>query len=36
LNGNIGIIQTMVGELVKNPQHERKCIAPIVTSLCQY
>jgi MFS family permease len=25
LNGNVGIIQTMVGELVKRPEHERKC-----------
>lgn len=25
LNGNIGVIQTMVGELVKRPEHERKC-----------
>ena len=24
LNGNIGVIQTMVGELVHNPEHERK------------
>ena len=24
LNGNIGVIQTMVGELVRNPEHERK------------
>jgi predicted MFS family arabinose efflux permease len=24
LNGNVGVIQTMVGELVKNPAHERK------------
>ena len=24
LNGNIGVIQTMVGELVSNPAHERK------------
>jgi predicted MFS family arabinose efflux permease len=24
LNGNIGVVQTMVGELVKNPKHERK------------
>lgn len=24
LNGNIGVIQTMVGELVKRPEHERK------------
>lgn len=29
LNGNIGVIQTMVGELVKNPEHERKKI-PLV------
>lgn len=25
LNGNIGVIQTMVAEMVKNPDHERKC-----------
>lgn len=24
LNGNIGVMQTMVGELVKNPDHERE------------
>lgn len=24
LNGNVGVIQTMVGEVVKNPDHERK------------
>lgn len=24
LNGNIGVIQTMVGELVTVPEHERK------------
>lgn len=24
LNGNVGVIQTMVGELVRNPEHERK------------
>lgn len=24
LNGNIGVIQTMVGELVQSPQHERR------------
>ena len=24
LNGNIGVIQTMVGELVQNPKHERR------------
>lgn len=23
LNGNIGVVQTMVGELVTNPDHER-------------
>lgn len=23
LNGNVGVIQTMVGELVKKPEHER-------------
>lgn len=25
LNGNIGVIQTMVGELVTKPEHERRC-----------
>lgn len=25
LNGNIGVIQTMVGELVTKPEHERGC-----------
>lgn len=24
LNGNVGVIQTMVGEIVVNPKHERK------------
>jgi len=24
LDGNIGVIQTMVGELVKKPEHERE------------
>ena len=24
LNGNVGVIQTMVGEIVKKPEHERK------------
>jgi MFS family permease len=24
LNGNIGVIQTMVGEMVTKPEHERK------------
>lgn len=27
LNGNIGVIQTMVGELVKNPKHEPRAYA---------
>lgn len=27
LNGNIGVIQTMVGELVKRPEHERKSLS---------
>jgi hypothetical protein len=26
LNGNMGVIQTMVGEMITNPKHERKCI----------
>lgn len=26
LNGNIGVIQTMVGELVKKPEHERRSL----------
>lgn len=26
LNGNIGVIQTMVGELVTKPEHERKSL----------
>lgn len=26
LNGNIGVIQTMVGELVKQPDHERESL----------
>lgn len=25
LNGNVGVIQTMVGEITVNPAHERKC-----------
>lgn len=28
LNGNIGVIQTMVGELVSKPEHERKPSLP--------
>lgn len=27
LNGNIGVIQTMVGELVTKPEHERKFVS---------
>ncbi|KAF1974724.1 MFS general substrate transporter [Bimuria novae-zelandiae CBS 107.79] len=35
LNGNIGVIQTMVGELVTNPEHEPKAYAimPFVWSI---
>ncbi|EHA21593.1 hypothetical protein ASPNIDRAFT_214467 [Aspergillus niger ATCC 1015] len=35
LNGNIGVIQTMVGELVKNPEHEPRAYAvmPFVWSI---
>lgn len=35
LNGNIGVIQTMVGELVRNPKHEPKAYAimPFVWSI---
>jgi MFS family permease len=29
LNGNIGVIQTMVGELVKRPEHEREYLTPV-------
>jgi hypothetical protein len=46
LNGNIGCIQTMVGELVKKPEHEREYLqyhsseaAPLTlcsSSLCCY
>lgn len=25
LNGNMGVIQTMVGEMITNPKHEREC-----------
>lgn len=34
LNGNIGVVQTMVGELVKNPDHERKLSRSISTIVC--
>lgn len=33
LNGNVGVIQTMVGEVVKNPDHERKLDVLISSSL---
>lgn len=35
LNGNIGVIQTVVGELVKNPEHEPRAYAvmPFVWSI---
>jgi MFS family permease len=28
LNGNVGVIQTMVAELVTKPEHERECASP--------
>lgn len=28
LNGNVGVIQTMVGEICKNPDHEREQTPP--------
>ena len=31
LNGNIGVIQTMVGELVSRPEHEREFHPPPTT-----
>lgn len=34
LNGNIGVIQTMVGELVVNPKHEGEFYAGIGSSVC--
>lgn len=33
LNGNLGVIQTMVGELVKRPEHERESFFPLAFSL---
>jgi MFS family permease len=30
LNGNVGVIQTMVGELVKRPEHERKYLSTLL------
>lgn len=38
-DGNIGVIQTMVGELVKKPEHERKpltALAVAIPSLIHY
>jgi MFS family permease len=34
LNGNIGVIQTMVGELVKRSEHERRLPVPSQTRKC--
>jgi predicted MFS family arabinose efflux permease len=34
LNGNIGVVQTMVGELVKNPKHERMQFAIEDINVC--
>jgi hypothetical protein len=33
LNGNIGVIQTMVGELVSKPEHERKLPCAVLPRL---
>ena len=33
-DGNIGVIQTMVGELVKKPEHERKTTLPFPVMTC--
>lgn len=33
LNGNIGVIQTMVGELVRKPEHERESILNSQTNI---
>jgi MFS family permease len=33
LNGNIGVIQTMVGELVKRPEHERMYLPAVLHPL---
>jgi MFS family permease len=30
LNGNVGVVQTMVGELVKKPEHERKIYSSLL------
>lgn len=30
LNGNIGVIQTMVGEIVHKPEHERESCNPLL------
>lgn len=35
LNGNIGVIQTMVGELVKRPEHERKQLDALLRKYLQ-
>lgn len=34
LNGNIGVIQTMVGELVQNPKHERRSAMSSIPLAC--
>lgn len=36
LNGNIGVIQTMVGELVTKPEHERKLILSFFPWQCLF
>lgn len=34
LNGNIGVIQTMVGELATLPEHEREFICALLSRPC--
>ena len=34
LNGNIGVIQTIVGELVTKPEHERMFYSNILQIVC--
>lgn len=36
LNGNIGVIQTMVGELIVVPEHERKSISIVISHLSDH
>lgn len=33
LNGNVGVIQTMVGEMITNPEHERKYRSKLLVAM---